>query len=578
MPHRKPQPDREATENDEVQAASHADDGSLAFWLTLDAPPNASQLARLRRVAGRSKWRVVPRRGIVVREGEPGDECYLLARGRVEVLVATDSGVPRSISTLHPGTIIGEGAVLTGERRSATVRALDKCELLTISRAELLDAMRADRQVAIRVLDLLRLRGRPRCAPNIVSYERVDANGEPVTILKDSERGHYYRLSPTGWFLWQRLDGCRTLADLCLDYEDSFKVLAPQVVTEEIDRLERAGFAELPALRPDVKAILDRHVPRWSRVVRGIKRVFEWELVWSGVDPLLTKLYDGGIFLFYTWTAQVVIAATALIGLFVFLMNLGTVGSVLYDLTRAHILLSLLPLFVLTVALHELGHGFTAKAFGREIQRMGVGWDWLVPIVFVDTSDMWLAGRWPRIAVNVAGVYVNVILGSLAALAAWLIPATPASEILWLFAVISYALALINLNPWLDHDGYYVLMDLLDRPDLRRDSFAWIRRDLIPALKSGKGLRGHWADLLYGLGAVAYVALIAALVVIFCLYVVYPWMATILPGAVAIGLAGLLALVVIALAAGGVLGSLFLPSAAERARLRNMQLGAWTAS
>lgn len=81
-----------------------------------------------------------------------------------------------------------------------------------------------------------------------------------------------------------------------------------------------------------------------------------------------------------------------------------------------------------------------------------------------DTSDMWLAGRWPRVAVNLAGVYVNVILGSLAALAAWLGASPPAAEILWLFAVICYALALINLNPWLEHDGYYVQMDLLDGP------------------------------------------------------------------------------------------------------------------
>jgi putative peptide zinc metalloprotease protein len=224
----------------------------------------------------------------------------------------------------------------------------------------------------------------------------------------------------------------------------------------------------------------------------------EWEVVWSGVDPLLTRLYDRGIFLLFTRTAQIVIAATALIGFVVFVMNLRSVGVAIHDITQTHRLLCLLPLFAVAVALHELGHGFAAKAFGREIQRIGAGWHWFAPIVFVDTSDMWLAGRWPRVAVNLAGVYVNVILGSLAALAAWLGASPPAAEILWLFAVICYALALINLNPWLEHDGYYVLMDLLDRPDLRQESLAWIRGDLIPAIKSGKGFRGHWVTCCMG--------------------------------------------------------------------------------
>ena len=120
-------------------------------------------------------------------------------------------------------------------------------------------------------------------------------------------------------------------------------------------------------------------------------------------------------------------------------------------------------------------------------------------------------------------------------------------------------------------------MDLLDRPDLRQESFGFVRWDLIPALRSGKGLRGHWVDLLYVAGAFAYVALIAAVAVVLGARVVYPEMALFLPDAVAMGIAGLLAAMVIVLAAGDVLGALLLPATAERLRLRNMQLGAWTA-
>lgn len=89
---------------------------------------------------------------------------------------------------------------------------------------------------------------------------------------------------------------------------------------------------------------------------------------------------------------------------------------------------------------------------------------------------------------------------------------------------------------------------------------------------------GHWVDLFYALGAAIYIALFAALAVFFCVRFVYPWMAMISPAAVAMGLAGLLAAVVTGLAVCGVFGSSILPSTAERSKLRNMQLGAWTAS
>lgn len=85
----------------------------------------------------------------------------------------------------------------------------------------------------------------------------------------------------------------------------------------------RAGFAEVPILRSDVQSIVDHHVPLRSRLARRIDQVLEWEVTWNGVDPLLTRLYNGGIFLLYTRTAQIVIAATALIGLIVFIMSLG---------------------------------------------------------------------------------------------------------------------------------------------------------------------------------------------------------------------------------------------------------------
>ena len=150
----------------------------------------------------------------------------------------------RNLATLGPGSLFGEAALLTDAPRNATVRALDPCELLALHRSDLLEAVGEDRQMGDRMLELLRLRDRPRQAPGIQAHHRATATGETITTLKDPERGTYYRLSPGGWFVWQRLDGEHNLRDLTLEYLTEFQAFAPQAVAETVGGLAEAGFAE----------------------------------------------------------------------------------------------------------------------------------------------------------------------------------------------------------------------------------------------------------------------------------------------------------------------------------------------
>ena len=67
----------------------------------------------------------------IVWEGEPGEECYLLRRGRAEVGSSRErGGGERSLATVGPTSLLGEAALLTDEPRNATVRTLEPCDLL----------------------------------------------------------------------------------------------------------------------------------------------------------------------------------------------------------------------------------------------------------------------------------------------------------------------------------------------------------------------------------------------------------------------------------------------------------------
>jgi hypothetical protein len=147
------------------------------------------------------------------------------------------------------------------------------------------------------------------------------------------------------------------------------------------------------------------------------------------------------------------------------------------------------------------------------------------------------------------------VLGSAAALGAWLVPDAPSGVALWYFALVSYLLVLANLNPVLEHDGYYVLIDLVDRPTLRTDTLAWLRRGLIPALWSGRELRGHAAELLYALGGLAYIALIAGLALTVVRSVAQRWLAHVLPRLAAMEVAWILAVLIVVLTVSAALAT-----------------------
>ncbi|MBA2625017.1 MAG: hypothetical protein H0U89_05380 [Acidimicrobiia bacterium] len=146
--------------------------------------------------------------------------------------------------------------------------------------------------------------------------------------------------------------------------------------------------------------------------------------------------------------------------------------------------------------------------------------------------------------------------GGLAAFVAWLLPNPVLSAALWQFALISYIGVLVNLNPLMEFDGYYILSDLLDKPNLRPQALAWLGTDLIPALRNPQRLRGHRLELLYGLASVLFVVFSAALTVVLYRLIVQDWLSSILSDAVAAGLAWALAAAVVVLAVFGMLGEL----------------------
>jgi putative peptide zinc metalloprotease protein len=133
----------------------------------------------------------------------------------------------------------------------------------------------------------------------------------------------------------------------------------------------------------------------------------------------------------------------------------------------------------IVIFIHESAHALTTKRYGRTLRGGGVGLYFVMPAFFMDTTDIWMEPRGPRLAVTWAGPYSGFILGSATSLILLLVnPESILFTPLYQFAAFSYFGSFVNLNPLLKLDGYYLLMDLLEIPRLRERSISFVRKEL----------------------------------------------------------------------------------------------------
>jgi putative peptide zinc metalloprotease protein len=140
-------------------------------------------------------------------------------------------------------------------------------------------------------------------------------------------------------------------------------------------------------------------------------------------------------------------------------------------------------LFVVKL-LHELGHAFTAKRLGCRVPTMGVAFLVMWPVAYTDTNDTWrLTNRLQRLQVAAAGIATELVIAAWATLAWSLLPDGAVRTAAFVLATISWVATLaINASPFMRFDGYFILSDWLDMPNLHERSFAlarWKLRELL---------------------------------------------------------------------------------------------------
>jgi hypothetical protein len=369
----------------------------------------------------------------------------------------------------------------------------------------------------------------PRRIQGYALKKLTDTRGETYWILKNLRTDAYVRLTAEQVFLWEQMDGQSSVQDIAVAYMMEYGKLAITGLIALLDQLQQKGFIE-PLV--NVYGAVDQSVAQrranvlWRRLGRGVMNT---EFSIRGIDGLITRSYQlAGRWLFAPMIQWVMLAVMLAGGIVFGGLLLGVVDRDVAVIGGAGAVIGVVTLYLLqfvTLLIHEWSHAIATKHYGREVRRGGFLLYMGMPAAFVDTTDIWMEPRRPRIVVSWAGPHSGFFLGGLASLLLLGVPGAFAQGVLYQFAFLTYLTSIMNLNPLLKLDGYYILMDWLEIPRLREKSLAFIGRPLREKLRQRTpfsrderiftvfgALAGVWT--LITLAVLAFVQTIPGLVVI----------------------------------------------------------------
>lgn len=325
-----------------------------------------------------------------------------------------------------------------------------------------------------------------------VSHERKQTS----YVVKDPLSLQYFQFSPVELFVLEQLDGKRTWQRLLDEVHERF-----QETRFEIDELKQfvtsligANLLLSPALGHG-KILAKRVKQRQHGHARWLSRLNILTHRWRGVDPNgFLKWLDRHLGWIFTKATGVFFLTLLSVAILTFVIRVSSTG---FDWRQVQAVFTVqnLPILMFAVigvkALHELGHGLACVHYGGECHELGLLFIAFCPLPYCDTSDSWLhESRWNRALVAGAGILVEVLIASLCCLL-WVssVPGVLNLFLLNIMIICSVNTLLVNGNPLLRYDGYYVLSDALSYPNLGPDSrqlaSQWFDRLLFGATTSG---------------------------------------------------------------------------------------------
>jgi putative peptide zinc metalloprotease protein len=305
--------------------------------------------------------------------------------------------------------------------------------------------------------------------------ERRDLGGEACYVIDDPIRAKIYRVGVPECTFIALLDGTRTigaaigesakcLGELSFSEPEALSICRWLLDSQLVQRVDVAGHQHLthqvvarPRWWTRLKNPLSIRVPLCNPTA-CLDRIEPW-LAWTLRRPFL-------LFWFAACTYAIYIVGTSS-------SDLAAGTSILLD--RSHFWL-LVASWLCLKLFHETYHAMVCRKYGGSVHEAGIFLLFFAPVPYVDVKSSWrFASKWQRIAVAAAGMYIELLLAAIAIMLWASSTSEAARHVAASVAILgSLGTLIVNANPLMRFDGYFILSDLLEIPNLNAHGRRWL--------------------------------------------------------------------------------------------------------
>jgi putative peptide zinc metalloprotease protein len=322
-----------------------------------------------------------------------------------------------------------------------------------------------------------------RKRPDLVA-RRQHYLGRTYWVVKDPVGLQYFRFQEEEFAILQMLDGAVSMDEIKERFEHEFP---PQKITlDELQQflgmLHRSGLVVANVSGQGRQLRLRRDKRKRQQLMQTMGNILC--IRFKGFDPerFLNWLYPY-VRWFFSLQAAIFFLLLALSALLLVVAEFDVFRTKLpefHQFFNIHNAFLMALTLGVTKVLHEFGHGLACKHFGGECHEMGIMILVLTPCLYCNVSDSWmLPNKWHRAMIGAAGIYVELIIASICTFMWWFsVPGLLNSLCLNAMFICSVSTVLFNGNPLLRYDGYYILSDVTEIPNLRQKATTILSRKM----------------------------------------------------------------------------------------------------
>ena len=299
-------------------------------------------------------------------------------------------------------------------------------------------------------------------------------SGSPTWLIVDKWTGKYFQVGFEVFQLLSLWSASKTGAELSAKVEARFmRRPSQEEIAKTAEFLEQKQLVQATA---DWKKLAGMNAARPAWHESAFHKYLFFKLPLFRPQSFLLATYPIAA-LFMTKVFVITLFCLTVVGAYLTLRQWDQfIATFPFGFTFAGIVTSAVSV-VLIKSLHELGHAYTAVRYGCHVRTAGIAFMAFVPMLYTDVTDAWkLPIRKHRIHIDMAGIYVECAVAGICLFLWAFLPDGPIRSAVFVLATVSIFMSVVvNLNPFMRFDGYFVLADLVGVPNLQPRGFNLLR-------------------------------------------------------------------------------------------------------